>query len=144
MKKNVLVMFLFALFGTLFAGYLTFKKYFSDTCPLTEGCTYLFGYPSCIYGFILFFILLIFSGLLLLKSMEKKSSSLIKAIFYVSLAGVIFAFYSSIKEVFFPNCPLGKCTYTLLVPTCIYGLVFFLVIFAIAVKEKNKAVKAKH
>ena len=141
MQKNIKIIFIFSLIGLLFSGYLSFTKLFTGACPLTEGCPYFLGYPSCYYGFILFLILFVLAILLL----KNEKLVLMKKVFYVSLIGIIFAAYSSIKELLYPNCLNGICNYTLLVPTCIYGLIFYIVIFVTSLihLKKNSLTKLK-
>jgi uncharacterized membrane protein len=125
MNKNIKIIFIFSLIGTLFSGYLTFSKLFTGSCPLTEGCPYFLGYPACYYGFILFTLLLILSILLF----KKENINLMKKIYYISLIGILFSLYSSIKELLYPNCLNGICNYSFLIPTCIYGLIMYVLIF---------------
>jgi len=123
MNKYVKIIFIFSLIGFLFSGYLTFIKLFTGSCPLTEGCPIFLGYPACYYGFVLFLILLILSIMLM------KNEKSVKKIYYVSLIGILFALYSSVKELLYPSCLNGICNYSLLLPTCVYGFFMYLIIF---------------
>ena len=137
MKKHIKIIFIFSLIGILFSGYLSFFELFSNTCPLKEGCPYFLGYPACYYGFVLFLILFITSLMLLFKNINNKS---MKIIFYISLLGIIFSAYTSIKEIIYPSCLNGVCNYSLLMPTCVYGLIMYIIIFVssiLALKNKN-------
>jgi|SRR3989344_2785895 len=137
-KKTILwIAFLFSLAGFLFAGYLTFSKIALGVCPLLEPCPIFFGQPACFYGFILYTILLIISGFLLFKKnvQEKK---LVPWLLGVSAFGIIFAISSTIKEVFLSSCPGGKCVYSLGLPTCIYGLIMYCVIFFSSLKLRKQ------
>jgi hypothetical protein len=131
MKKHIKVIFIFSLIGILFSGYLTFSKLFSDTCPLKEGCSYFLGYPACFYGFVLFLILFIISLTLMLNNIDH--NNLVKIIFYVSLLGIIFSTYTSLKEIINPPCLNGVCSYSLLIPTCVYGLMMYIIIFVTSI-----------
>jgi hypothetical protein len=71
MKKPNIFIFIFALIGTLFSGYLTYNSMILKIYVLKEPCPFLFGYPVCIYGFVMFLLLLILSIFLLIK--ENKS-----------------------------------------------------------------------
>ena len=122
-KLNIWIVIL-SLCGVLFSGYLSFSKLILGACPLNEGCAYILGLPSCVYGFILFL------ALFALSIFNLKKKELKKYINYVSLAGIIFAVYSSIIDLFFTTC-IGGCSYSLILPSCIYGLVFFVAIFII-------------
>jgi len=128
--------FIFSLIGFLFSGYMTFSDVILGYCPMKEGCPLIFGYPACIYGFVIFTALLI-TSIMLLKKDEKKSKKIKQLIFWISLAGVLFALYSSILEIFFTKC-IGKCEYTLILPTCIYGFIMYLVVFAKSAFELKK------
>lgn len=134
-NKRTFWIFIFSLIGFLFSGTLTFQKLIIGKCSLTEGCYYFLGYPTCYYGFGFFTILFIISIMLLRKKSDKKS--LMKWALYVSLAAVIFSLIFSFLEVFYPTCPLGKCTYSLGIPTCIYGLIMYFIIFFLTLKAKK-------
>jgi uncharacterized membrane protein len=58
-----------ALTGVLFSGYLSYTEIFKKTCALGNlgTCTNVFSIPACVYGFIMYVIVLIIS-LLGLKS----------------------------------------------------------------------------
>ncbi|MFA5992365.1 MAG: hypothetical protein WC796_01520 [Candidatus Pacearchaeota archaeon] len=146
MKKKGLywTIFIFALIGVLFSGYMTFVKLFSGVCPITEGCAILLGYPVCIYGLIMFFILFVLICVRLFGVRKKDLESIggvDKGLFYVSLIGFLFSLYFSIKELFFNSCGTifsGNCHYSLGVPSCVYGFVMYLIIFICAVMIKKK------
>jgi len=123
-KTNLKIILIFSLIGLLFSGYLTFTKLFVGSCPLKEGCPIFLGYPACYFGFLFFLILFILSIIAF-----KNNIKIVKIIFYISLLAIIFATYSTIKEYTIPSCLNGKCEYSLLLPTCVYGLIMYLVIF---------------
>ena len=133
-RSYVNTIFIFSLIGVLFSGYLTFAKLVLDSCPLTEGCPYFLGYPACVYGLVLFLILFI-TVISLMKNYTKEK---LKILVYVSLIGVIFSTYTSIVELVYPSCLDGICKYSLLLPTCVYGLVMYLVIFVLSLKLYKK------
>jgi uncharacterized membrane protein len=125
-KKSYLkTIFIFSLIGVLFSGYLSFTKLFLGSCPLTEGCPTFLGYPACYFGFVFFLALLIFS----IISFKNPSNKNLKIIYYISLLAIIFATYSTIKELLYPSCLNGICNYSLLLPTCVYGLIMYIIIF---------------
>lgn len=134
MKGYVKTIFIFSLIGLLFSGYLSFTKLFFGSCPLKEGCPLFLSYPACYFGFIFFLILFILS-ILLLKTQSKNR---IKTVFYVSLLAIIFALYSTIKEYLLPSCLNGVCDYSLLLPTCVYGLIMYIVIFIMSLLALKK------
>jgi hypothetical protein len=131
MSKRTLPILILSLAGFLFAGYLTYSKVITGTCPLTEGCPYLFGLPTCVYGALFFGILLLASILHYLNKNEKH----IKVIQWVSIAGILFSGFYSIQEIFYPSCIIQPCTYSLLIPSCIYGLVMYVLIAYLAWKK---------
>ena len=57
-----------AIIGVLFSGYLSYTEIFRQTCALGGGCSVtIFSLPSCVYGFVMYCIVLIIA-LLGLKS----------------------------------------------------------------------------
>lgn len=132
--KSIWIIFVFALIGVLFSGYLTFTKMVLGVCPLTESCPYLFGQPVCIYGFGMFLLLLVFSGLMLFNIKKKfdKTFKLNKGILCISFAGILFSGYYAVQELFFTSCYGGKCDYSLGLPSCVYGFVMYVIIFVLS------------
>jgi hypothetical protein len=124
--------FIFSLIGTLFSGYLSVGKIISGACPLYGECPSFLGYPACYYGLVMFLALLITSSFLLFKKLDYPQTTLIKIILFVSFIGILFSGYFSIEEIFYPICPEGICDYALLLPTCVYGLFMYVVIFVIS------------
>jgi len=58
----------------------------------------------------------------------------LKAIFWVSLAGMLFSGYLSYTEIFQQVCALGACSTSILtIPSCVYGFVAYLVVFVISI-----------
>ena len=51
---------------------------------------------------------------------------------------IIFALYSTIKEYIVPSCLNGLCDYSLLLPTCVYGLAMYIVIFIMSILALKK------
>ncbi|MEK6971043.1 MAG: hypothetical protein AABW68_05160 [archaeon] len=131
MYTRNLKILLLSLAGFLFAGYLTYSKVITGTCPLTEGCPYLFGLPTCVYGALFFGILLLASIIHHLHKTQKYQ----KVIQWVSVAGILFSGYYSIQEIFFPSCIIQPCTYSLVLPSCVYGLVLYALIAYLAWKK---------
>jgi hypothetical protein len=128
-KRGLWINFIFSLIGVLFAGYLSYGKLISGTCPISEGCTMLFGLPVCIYGLVMFGVLLVLSGLMLFrKTSEQGVKRLTNGLLVVSALGILFSLYYSIIELFLTPCLGGVCKYSLLLPSCTYGLVMYIVI----------------
>lgn len=112
--------------GVLFAGYLSATKLISGVCPFREPCPYFLGYPACWYGLGLFCLL--FGGSVL-GLMEKGSRArLLVFLEAVSLVGIFFAGSFVIRELI-NALKYGWPSYTLLLPTCAYGLIFYTIIF---------------
>ncbi|MFH0970445.1 MAG: hypothetical protein V1776_03220 [Candidatus Diapherotrites archaeon] len=120
-KKIILLL---SLAGVLFSGWLTYGKLIEGACPLTEGCSYLLGWPICAYGLLMFGILFIVS----LMEQFTHTKQNVKIIRYVSIFGVLFSGGYTLNELMNPSCLLPPCTYSLIVPTCIYGLVMYALI----------------
>jgi len=73
-----------------------------------------------------------------------KKQTALKALFWVSLAGALFSGYLSYTEIFQQVCALGAlgtCSTTVFsVPSCVYGLVMYLVgliISILGIKSKK-------
>ncbi|MEK9152542.1 MAG: hypothetical protein AAB692_04195 [Patescibacteria group bacterium] len=114
--------------GTIFAGYLSGYKLFTSTCAFNEPCPYVLGYPACWYGFAMFSAMLAIS----LAGVYRKAlaARLVKALGTVSFAGIIFAGYLTLNELmpWFSGQTVG---YSLGLPTCAYGLAFYIAIFVL-------------
>lgn len=134
-KENYNKIFvLFSLGGVLFSGFLSFWRLFTGSCPLVGECPYFLGYPACYFGFLMFLTLFVASLMLMFKKYETKR--LLQILFYVSLLGLLFSGYFSIKELLFSSC-VGDCNYALLLPTCVYGFVFYLAILITVLKYRK-------
>ena len=57
--RTSIVLLLVTIFGMAFSGYLTYGVLSANTCPLNGGCTRVFGYPSCMYGFTMYTVMMI-------------------------------------------------------------------------------------
>ena len=157
-KRTALIWILvFSIAGTLFAGYLSVTKLLLGYCPLKEPCPLVFGLPACVYGLVMYLAILAISIILLsagsyadaraktkTRSQAKAgkgegagSKGLVDALFTVSFIGIVFAIYSAIEEIFYSACP-GGCSYSLLIPTCIYGLVMYCAILAFTTRLMKK------
>ena len=70
-----------------------------------------------------------------------KKQTALKALFWVSLAGALFSGYLSYTEIFQQTCAIGTCSAKVFtVPSCVYGLVMYLVglvISILGIKSKN-------
>lgn len=132
MKRTILIL---SVGGALFAGYLSGVKLLSNTCALKESCPFFLGYPSCYYGFVMYVALAVLAYLLV--SSRLKINQALNWIMVVSGLGMIFAGYFSYTEL-----PVwmtsGTTAYSLGVPSCFIGLLFYIAIFFMALSEKSK------
>ena len=129
MKKALLFL---SLAGVLFSGYMSSVKFFTQTCAFNEPCPLLLGLPACYFGFILFALLALFSGMVFFERIDVFKG--LRAVFGVSLAGIIFSGSFSVQEL--PKLfSQGLRAYALGLPTCTLGLVFFIIIFALCTKH---------
>ncbi len=122
---------LLAVAGTAFAGYLAADKFFTGNCTLTESCSYFLGHPTCYYGFTMFAAIL----LLAIGYITTNNKIHTKIMSIVALAGIIFSGYFSAIEIV-PMFTSGA-SYTLLLPSCTYGLVFYGIVLYISYKNYN-------
>lgn len=131
-KTHQNLLLILSLGGLLFSGYLSAIKLFSDTCAFNEPCPYFLGYPACWYGFVLFFILFISSLLCFWRKMDLKKTSKINSL--ISFLGILFAGYFTLPELKSLLTGTGGL-YSLGLPTCAYGLIFYMIIFILSIKS---------
>lgn len=125
------MIFIFSIIGVLFSGYLTIAKFITGYCPITESCALFLGQPACLYGLIMFLIIFTASLISLIK---RKLTCANKIIFIFSLLGIIFSGYFSFIEL-----TSGKMgTYALFLPSCVYGLAIYLIIFINCISKCEK------
>jgi hypothetical protein len=104
--KTSIVLLALIVFGIGFSGYLAASVLLSSTCPLNGGCALVLGYPSCMYGLIMYSIMLII--LLLTWAGKIAFSTGRNLILLVSVAGMLFAGSLLIEE-YAGNRPLTIC-----------------------------------
>lgn len=133
--KKIVSLFVLSILGFWFSGYLSGIKFFSETCAFGESCPYFLGFPACYFGFVMFVLLTAFSFALVFNKIRIISG--VKNIIGVSVLGILFAGYFTLKEI-----PLlfqkGFSAYVLGLPTCALGLIFYILIFIIGVSVKRK------
>jgi len=64
------IIFGIGLAGFLFSGYLSYKEIFETCaagCPVIAPGSTVFGYPACVYGFLMYLAILIVAGCALMK-----------------------------------------------------------------------------
>lgn len=120
--------FVLSLLGFLFSGYLSAIRLLTDTCAFNEPCPYFLGYPACWYGFAMFSVMFVVSALALARVIWARKSAGILAT--VSGLGIVFAGYFTVPEII--RLFSGARDYSLGLPTCAYGLVFYVIIFAVS------------
>lgn len=135
--KSVLVL---ALGGTVFAGYLSAIKLFTGTCAFNETCPYFLGYPSCWYGFGMFLAMLLVSAAGLLGKLPEAKAA--KANLWISIAGTLFAGYFVGSEIVGWLGRPAASRYGLVLPTCVYGLVFYVIILVLSLRAVRARPKA--
>ena len=62
-----------------------------------------------------------------------KKSAALKAIMWLSVAGMIFSGYLSYSEIINRTCIMGSCTAISGIPACVYGFVMYAVVFVISI-----------
>lgn len=118
--------------GTLFAGYLSGVKLFSGTCAFSEPCPYFLGYPACWYGFAMFLGLLLFS--LLGRFGKTPAKEAAEWLMGFSALGTIFSGSFVVQEVYAWFAAGNVSLYGLGLPTCVYGLIFYIALLIISVR----------
>jgi len=128
-RSFVILNVILTLSGVLFSGYMSAIKFFTNNCIASEPCPMFLGYPACYFGFGLFATLFLTSVLGLVRVLQVETMRLVLRL--VSLGGVLFAGNFVAQEVqrFWVN---GFQTSTFGLPTCAYGLIFFLMIFGLS------------
>lgn len=67
MHQSLKAVFCIAILGALFSGYLSYQELFAfggvSSCPSPGAPGTVFGYPACVYGFFMYLILVVVSGL---------------------------------------------------------------------------------
>jgi len=110
--------------GTSFAGYLSWTRFTSGVCAFEEPCPFFLGQPACYTGFFLFAALLAVS----LTALFTRTSWPITINAALSALGVLFAGRMTVLELAAPQ------HYRLGVPTCAWGLVFFVAFLILSLR----------
>ncbi len=126
MKKILVVL---GFLGFAFAGYTSASRLVLGRCAFNETCPYFLGTPACFYGFAMFALITLFAVLLASHAMQERTALL--AILAVSGAGILFAGSFTFQEL--PALfRLGFRAYMLGLPTCMLGLLFYILVFCTA------------
>jgi len=104
--KTSTVLLLFTIFGMGFSGYLSYGVLSSNTCPLNGGCTRVLGYPSCLYGFTMYTIMMILVVLTMAGKLVFATGR--RLVPLVAVIGMMFS-GSLLVEEFLNHSPLTIC-----------------------------------
>ena len=116
--------------GTLFAGYLSGVKLLTRGCAFDEPCPYFLGFPACYYGLAMFAALLVLSLLGRAGKLEERKAT--KGILAVAALGAVFAGRYVVEEAA-GWIDAGRVElYGFGLPTCAYGLAFYVALLALA------------
>lgn len=66
MRRALWTVFVLGLAGSVFSGTLTYRELFGATalsCPSPGAAGTLLGYPACVYGFAMFVVITVVSGM---------------------------------------------------------------------------------
>lgn len=135
MKKHISILIL-SIAGLLFSGFLSAVKFFSNTCALGETCPIFLGLPACYFGFAMYLALAILSVFFVTRKFARIRMALIS----VSGLGIFFAGYFTGKELptLFAE---GIGSFVLGLPTCAWGLLFYVAIFILTVSSTTSSTK---
>ncbi|MBI4457587.1 hypothetical protein HY633_01330 [Candidatus Uhrbacteria bacterium] len=120
--------------GTLFAGYLGGIKLFTKTCAFNEACPYFLGYPACWYGFGMYLAMFVVALAALMGKLRADAAKIEAAI---SFLGILFAGFYVLQEIQYWLAG-GTTRYSLGLPTCAYGLIFYVAIFSLSLATLKK------
>ena len=117
--------------GVCFSGYLSFVRLSRGVCAFAEPCPFFLGHPACYTGFALFATALAIC--LVGWTVRGGWSWTLFANGAVATAGVVFAARMTAAEL------PAHAGYRLGLPTCAYGLVFFLALLAVSIAALHRA-----
>lgn len=60
-KKYLKAIFIISLIGVLFSGYLSYIEITTETCKLESSCSSFLMMPACVYGLVMYFIIMLIS-----------------------------------------------------------------------------------
>ena len=132
------LLFSLAIAGLLFSGYLSSVRFISSACAFNEPCPYFLGYPACYYGFAMFLAMAITLAQNFFGSISRVRT--LSIVLCVSGLGILFAGYFTSREL--PRLiSEGVSSYLLGLPTCAYGLLVYIAIFAITLAVRRGELK---
>lgn len=118
----------FSVFGLFFTTYLIVVNFFTDTCVARDACLQFLGWPLCVYGFILFVILMILLFYIIKKHIDIYRGMLMIA--SVAFSGILFSGYVGAFEF---TTLLRQGVSGSAVPGCLIGLLVYMCIFATSI-----------
>lgn len=128
-KTAAIIVLAVAIGGMIFSGYLSYTNLWGSGCQHAFiSCggakkVLIFGQPTCVYGFFMFTI----EAIMAVVALAKKSyRTLLKYMFGLGIFGTLFAGGVALYEII----ELDAFTYGF--PACVYGFVFYLLIFIFA------------
>jgi hypothetical protein len=139
MKHHLYWLLGLSIAGLLFSGYLSAVKLITNSCALGESCPYFLGRPACWYGFAMYVILTLAVIWALAKPSGFKKSA--KAVVIVSGLGVIFSGSFVVQEISLWMRLGHILPYAMGLPTCAYGLIFYVAIFVTGIASLRSANK---
>jgi hypothetical protein len=110
--------------GVAFAGYLSYTRLASGVCAFDEPCPFFLGHPACHTGLALFAAAFFVSAGAL--ALGAQSARPVAANAVIGGAGSLFAGWLAMGEL------AKRSDWTLGLPTCAYGFVFFLVLLVLS------------
>ncbi|MCX6746996.1 MAG: hypothetical protein NTU63_02575 [Candidatus Pacearchaeota archaeon] len=60
-KTALKIILIISILGVLFSGFLSYFELFAGTCPIGGRCTLFLNLPACLYGLVMYFIILFIS-----------------------------------------------------------------------------------
>ncbi|NCU41427.1 MAG: hypothetical protein EOM19_01740 [Candidatus Moranbacteria bacterium] len=132
MKKMVFFSFIFSSLGTLYSFILFYPYLLNGGCAFGSTCNTLLEIPICFFGFIGFFLVSILFWMVLLSQEEERQIILMQKIFWITFAGMLFALFYLIQELFTQKCFDGICFFSFEYPSCLVGFVLFLALFSVS------------
>ncbi len=130
--KHLKILLILAAAGLLFSGYLSATKLLTGDCAFNEPCPYFLGYPACWYGFAMYLFMFAATVLGVTRIVDAKMA--VRADAIVSFLGIIFAGRFALQE-FLGSQFTGLFGFS----TCVYGLIFYILIFVISLTALRKS-----
>lgn len=123
----------FAAAGSALSGYLSYINLWGDGCEKAaiscsasaSGPVMILGVPNCVYGFAMFFTVLILSIVAIARDVAKVRTT----IFWLAVIGTLFAFGLSAYEIYWQD--------DTSLPACVYGMVFYACIFTLSWTQRH-------